>query len=241
MTSGPQPAGWKRMRTFLMVRRRDGGGRLVKYAQIACIDCGEVGLHLKRGNQDSQRWFERHGWHVGNNAAHDRCAACTAFAKRKVIKMSDHKPAPPPMAVVTTPDKPMLMPADRRVISRSVEDHWNEANACYEMGWSDAKMADHLGVPVDWVKEVRTLDFGGSGDDPTVETFIATHVEIRKEMAALSTLINMATKDLSSSTMFHNELAKKLEGYRNGHRRLLDKVERLDQIVATLKPVKRSA
>lgn len=229
MTTGPMPAGWKRMRKFLLVRVRDESGRTHKAAQIRCSECGEVAYHRKRGNQDSKVWFERHGWLVGNTEAHDRCGQCIAFKQRKVVKMEDHrKPKDGPALVAKHEPLKQMTREDARIVWRSIEEHWNEAASAYKPGWSDEKIAADLAVPQVWVETVRERDYGGSGDDPGLQMLIDQAGLLQAEMRALDGMMEQA--------------GKTLENYRNSHRILLAKVDRLQAALDAIgTPAQRKA
>src|SRR5688572_29361691 len=226
----------KKHREFQMVPLKDTNtGVTTKAYRIICAECGAV-EQRRRTNAAADDLFRKQGWEVGNNEKHDRCPACV---KGKVIVMANHKKDEPAKVVLkAVPQAKEMSREDGRLISRSIEDHWDETNACYQMGWSDKKLADDLSVPLDWVKEIRERDFGGIGDDPTIIQFIAAQIEIKSEMAALSTLVEMASKDMKTTTSYHTELTSKLDGYLRGHRRLLDRVESLEQIASGLQPRK---
>lgn len=223
----------RKHREFQMIPLRDPVTGVTRKAyRIICADCGAI-EQRQRSNAPADDMFRKQGWEVGNNERHDRCPACV---KGKVIVMADHKKDEPAKVVLKAvqPQPKEMSREDGRLISRSIEDHWDETNACYQMGWSDRKLADDLSVPLDWVKDIRERDFGGTGDDPTVIQFIAAQIEIKSEMAALSTLVEMASKDMKTTTAYHTELTSKLDGYLRGHRRLLERVESLEQIASTV-------
>lgn len=207
-------------RDFPMVPMLDGDGRTLKGFRITCAECGATEQRL-RSNAYPGELFAKVGWEVGNNERHDRCPACV---KGKVIHMAEHK-KPEPATERTTMSR-----EDARLLSRTIEDHWDEVNGCYQMGWSDTKLADDAGVPIDWVKAIRERDFGGTGEDPTLVAFVAAQVEVKREAQALVSALQLATAKLEESTMWHTELARKMEGYRNTARRLVERTEGLEEI-----------
>jgi hypothetical protein len=225
MTNDRRGPGWKQLREFPTVRRPDGSGRLTFQAQIICVGCGRTFHHLKRGMIESADYFKRKGWEVGNNADHDRCPDC-ADAKGKVVKMADHKKPEP---VAEEAQQRTLTREDGRLLSRAIEDHWDDAHKVYRTGWSDVKLATSMGAPVDWVKAIRERDFGGTGEDPGLMAFLAEQVSIRMDLRDLH-------GQLEASTLLHNglleelaDLGRKIEAYRKSHGRLFDKVTRLDE------------
>lgn len=224
-------------RAFPMVPLKDEAGRQFKAFRITCTDCGAEAVR-RRSNVFADDLFRRMGWEIGNNESNDRCPAC--IGKRRVIKMSDHKPAA--AAPEATGERTMTRD-DGRILSRLIEDHWDEANACYRLGWSDVKLAEANGVPVDWVRQIRERDFGGTGEDPTLTAFIAGQIEVKREMAMLTSALDMTKAKLEETTIFHTEITRKLDGYRNTARRLIERVEGLEKIAGDVakQPAKRIA
>lgn len=215
---------------FPMVPVREADGRMVKCMMITCAECGATATR-RRTNGFADDQFRKMGWAVGSKASHDRCPECL---QRKVINMSEHKKStarPEPV------EAPQSAPGreDGRLISRAIEDHWDAPLAGYKVGWSDVKMAEDLGVPLDWVKMIRERDFGGSGEDPTIQQFIAEQIGIRQEITGLSSLIGMVETKIKNTVAVQTDLEKQLDGYRNGHRRLLDRVEALERIAESVK------
>lgn len=245
-------AGWKRRRDFPVERRVDGDGNVSFAARITCGACGSYSDHAGRGDIDNEVYFNRHGWLVGKNADRDRCPACRRKSANgrtrafgEVVKrvdeiMTEIKAAKPQASPEASPDTSREMSReDGRLLSRAIEDHWDEGQTSYQMGWSDKRIADDMSVPVDWVKAIRERDFGGTGDEPGLALFLAEQIAVKREIAELNTVLAMAQKDLESGTMFQSELARKMDGYRNGHRRLLERIEKLDVIVVTLQKEQR--
>jgi hypothetical protein len=226
--------GWKRRRAFLLFSRPDESGRMVKQARITCATCGASYHHLRRGTMDSAEYFTRRGWEVGNNEKHDRCPACIENAKGKVVNMADHKKAE---SAAPAEGERTMTRDEGRILSRTIEDHWDEAGGCYQIGWSDTKLAADNGVPAEWVKAIRERDFGGTGEDPTFALFVAQQLEVKREMSALSTALAMTSQKLEESTMWTTELARKMDGYRNTARRIIDRVEALEKIADRIETV----
>jgi hypothetical protein len=229
-------------RMFPLVARPDEGGKVTKQAEIKCVGCGRTYHHLRRGEVDSDAYFKRKGWEVGNNAAHDFCPECVA--NRKVVKMSDHaKPPPGPVPVANgtaNGTERVLGREDGRLLSRAIEDHWDDAVKRYRPGWSDVRVGEDQGVPIDWVKTIRERDFGGVGEDPGLEKFIAATVEIKAEMAELHSFADALASSVSAFETTHQEHSQRLstmmEKYREGHNKLTAKVHKLTEVAGTLRP-----
>ena len=238
-------AGWKRRREFPVARHTDGEGKSTFAARITCGSCGAYSDNSGRGNIDNEVFFERHGWLVAKSADRDRCPACRRNAARgraqafgEVVKRVDEimsKIADAKQGEASPEKSREMSREDGRLLSRAIEDHWQESSSSYALGWSDQKIAADMSVPVEWVKTIRERDFGGSGDEPGLALFLAEQVAVRREIGELTTVLGMNEKDLQSGTMFQHELARKMEGYRNGHRRLLERIEKMDAIAAELR------
>lgn len=234
--------GRKRRREFEVARLQDGEGKSTFAARITCAECGSYSDHPGRGNVDNEVFFERHGWLVGRGPDRDRCPNCrrkAATFRKSVVELAEIKTRVEDMTDI----KPQasreasreMSREDGRLLSRAIEDHWDDTAACYKIGWSDQRIAGDMSVAVDWVKAIRERDFGGTGDEPGLALFLAEQVAVKREIGELSTLLEMAAKDLNAGTMFQHELARKMDGYRNGHRRLLERVEKMDGIADTLR------
>jgi hypothetical protein len=238
-------AGWKRRRDFPVVRVALGDG-FMKAAQITCAQCAATLEYAgSRGHQDNETYFVRHGWLVGGQADRDYCPACARKALSRggrlkaladLSNVLESKGEIMSAKVVELPPQASreMSREDGRLLSRAIEDHWDEATTGYQIGWSDKRIADDMSVSIDWVRGIRERDFGGTGDEPGLALFLAEQVSVKREIGELSTLLGMAEKDLSAGTMFQTELARKMDGYRNGHRRLLDRVEKMDALALQL-------
>lgn len=244
--------GWKRRIEFPVVRLVDGEGKNSFAARITCGQCGSYSDNPGRGNIDNEVFFERHGWLIGKNRDRDRCPACRRKSAQvrarsfgEVVKRVDEimtnikQQAAQVSPEASHETSREMSREDGRLLSRAIEDHWDEQSTSYQIGWSDKRIADDMSVPVDWVKTIRERDFGGTGDEPGLALFLAEQIAVKREIGELTTVLGMAQKDLESSTAFQGELARKMEGYRNGHRRLLERIEKLDVIVVTLQKEKR--
>lgn len=222
-------------RRYQMIPIKGEDGRMVKGHRIICAKCQRM-QDIKRSNLRPDEGFRKIGWFVGHNEQHDFCPVCieSETKGKKVINMADHKPT---AAAQPTP-APAIPREDGRLISRSIEEHWNEPQACYQIDWSDVKLAEHLGVDVSWVKTIRERDFGGTGEDPNIQVFIASQIDIRRDIGALTTQIGMIEDKLKNTAAVQHEAETTLNHYRNGHRRLLERVEQLNKIAETIAPRK---
>ena len=229
-------------REFL-TKSRMHGDRRVPMAEIICHACPDKhrDYSLCHGDYDHVAFFEKRGWEVGRTPSGDRCPQCVARKagkpvpqpERKVVHMSDHKKPPPEERPA---DEPRIMTReDGRLISRAIEDHWDkEDKERYQPGWSDRKIAEDYGCPVEWVQAIRERDFGGVGEDPDVHEFIA---RLNIVVAQASEIEKHHTEYLSSSSSLESKLADlKQEVAREGRNRenVRDKTEKLRDEVRAL-------
>lgn len=220
---------------FPVVNRPGADGRASWQAQITCASCGMTYHHARGGALNSEDYFRRKGWEVGKTLSKCFCPLCIE-ARRKVVKMSDHVKPP----AVEPAEQRSISREDGRLLSRAIEDHWDEASKHYTPGWSDVKLAAEMGVPIDWVKMIRERDFGGVGDDPGVERLIAELAPLKTELSDLQALGEELTTTAAAFESTHIEHAKKmalrLESYREKHNALATKVHKLGEIAAQLRP-----
>ena len=131
----------RKQRDFPIMPIRDGAGRTVQKAMIVCSQCSECAYHLRRGEMDTDHYFEKEGWLVGGDPASDKCPQC-----RKVVHMKEHKPTPVTFPVAAAAAKPAAAArpqtgTDRLLIGMKIGDNFDEPAARYRSGWSDAKVA----------------------------------------------------------------------------------------------------
>jgi len=220
-------------RLFPHISVADGDGRRHMHPQITCAECGTQFDWPRNNSTEAEEVFRSKGWEVGKHAGHDFCPECIA-KRKKVVKMSDH-------VKQQQPAEPVMSKEDGRILSRLIEDHWDEQMVRYQPGWSDTKIAEDSGKPVAWVKARRELDFGGVGEDPGIVEFLAQQLEIGTEMQVLGTQFEELSSSVSELTGQHAKVARMLEKYRDTHNALAGKVSRLKEAADKLGPFKASA
>lgn len=221
----------RKQREFQIMPYRDDGGRTVLKAMITCSQCAECAYHLRRGNLDTDLYFEKEGWLVGGDPASDKCPQC-----RKVVHMKEHKKpdaAPAPVQRQKTG-------THRLLIGMKIGDSFDEDTARYRSGWSDVKIATELELPIDWVKAEREHLYPGSnGDNPDADTFIReltilndTHSAYEKRAAELAASVHAAEglfKQLAEAQgavrAESARLAAERDKFKTGLQKLLDLAE----------------
>lgn len=154
--------------------------------------------------------FEARGWKVGKTPAQDRCFKCAALrpvtaSHLKLVESAMKTsttippaaapaaappPAVPPKVAVSKPRE--LGVAEAFTIREKLEDVYVDRTKGYAPGWTDAKVADALNVPRDWVKQVRVLAYGeGAAGNDDIDQKLA---EARSALAEIRSLLSGAER-----------------------------------------------
>jgi hypothetical protein len=152
-------------------------GRTRAGYRVACHKCGHkdelvntkpTGLPPEIIKQK----FEQRGWEIANSGDRDVCPTCIAAAKKpstaiaakmaeameaksNVVKIDVAKPAAEAPATMTR--------EDRRIIFGKLNEVYLDEVRGYDNGWTDKRLADDLGVPQAWVRDLREENFGPEG------------------------------------------------------------------------------
>lgn len=196
------------------------GDKSTKAMQITCACCGAVayfphqtGVNRKPPIAATQH-FQNKGWVVGNNPRKDFCPIHASPAKRKGQKaMVD--------TVATIADKPREMTRDdRRIINDKLDEVYGKD--AYKSPWTDAAVAKDLGVPRDWVAQVRDQFFGPAGSNPLYDEFLKETKLVEGAFLACEEATARAEKAAADQRRAHGDLCKAMDSYRA----LARKVER---------------
>ncbi|NTG22029.1 hypothetical protein G6L00_16445 [Agrobacterium rhizogenes] len=194
------------------------GGQQVKAMKIGCSECEAVGYfafqsgHKRRPPIAAVQHFQNKDWVVGSTPRKDLCPVHAKLSRRKGTKT---------MADLTAPvaDKPREMSRDdRRIINDKLDEVYG--NGAYKTPWTDAAVARDLGVPRDWVAQVREAFFGEAGTNPLFDEYLAAKAGIEQSMSAVVALQDAAIKRFESCTKELSELRKKLDDLRLLGRRI---------------------
>ena len=81
------------------------------------------------------------------------------------------------------PDKPrQLTKEDRRIIFSKLNEVYVDERTGYSASWTDGSVATNLGVPTEWVKQIRDENFGPLAINPEVLALINECRQIREEV-----------------------------------------------------------
>ncbi len=196
------------------------GDKSTKAMRITCACCGAVayfphqtGVNRKPPIAATQQ-FQNKGWVVGSNPRKDFCPVHASPAKRKGQKaMAD--------TVATIADKPREMSReDRRIINDKLDEVY--AKDAYKSPWTDAAVAKDLGVPRDWVAQVREQFFGPAGSNPLYDEFLKETAQMEIAFRAYEQATAHAEKAAADQRRVQGDLFKAMDSYRA----LARKVER---------------
>lgn len=157
--------------------------------ELVCGACGKTEFHVSAGGLDQNpavyaaNLFAQKGWDVGARAADDRCPACAAKARAEKRAKADARkeaPMPSPTAVADPPRQMDLK--DRPIILAKLVEVYVGPEVGYDRGWSDKRVAEDLGVPRAWVKELREANFGPARDNEEIRELLAK-VEVSVKLA----------------------------------------------------------
>jgi len=126
--------------------------------------------------------FEKLGWKIGKTAVQHRCPSCFAALKsanarkskengdNKVVPINAPVPMDPVSLVVAVEPTESRRPTreERRIIYNTIDGKYVSETSGYSAGWTDKKIAIDLGVPVEWVAEIRDENFGPNTNEVTV-------------------------------------------------------------------------
>lgn len=182
------------------------GGRRRAYA-VTCGHCGvtktlpvnsfRTATETELENRHIQKKFEQAGWRIARSAKSHRCAGCLAAARnaamaKKVDREADVDSKPKVETDVTPPAaKPTVAPPreptrdERRIIFQKLNEVYVDEKSGYSESWTDAVVAKDLGVPRDWVRNLRDEMFGPEGANEEIRASIEEARKLLDEAKAI--------------------------------------------------------
>lgn len=164
-----------------------GGKTGTRAMKITCGECGTHGhfLHINNGIRKppiaAVQHFQREGWLVGSSHRKDRCPKHAHVKKEKPV-MTGVIPLKTDAVLKADPPREMSR-ADRRIITEKLDEVYGAD--CYKVPWTDAGVAKDLGVPRQWVVDVRDAMFGPEGGNPLLDEFQARLDKVAPDVVAL--------------------------------------------------------
>jgi hypothetical protein len=220
-------------RKFENISTMDEDGIRRTHPVIRCAACDRFELHRgRKGKLEDADLFRAKGWETGDSASRDFCPNCVSA--RKVVKMEDHKKPAPAPAVATTVEG--ISKEDGRILSRLIEDHWDDVHCRYMPTWSDLRLAEDCGKPIEHVRMIRERDFGGVGEDPLLTDFVAATVSITGDLDLLRADMEGLAASVSTLTSQADKSRALLDKYRDSHNALAAKVKHLKDTADQLRP-----
>lgn len=176
--------------------RIEVNGTVVNGQKIECAKCPTIEYFPQTSHgkvaapEATKRYFERRGWVVGSVSRKDVCPSCGKKARRAKLKVVTSEE--------TKANTPREMTRDeRRILMAKLEDVYGKD--AYIPPWTDAAVANDLGVPRKWVEDTRQEFFGDAGENPDIQKFL-------EESAPIIT----QTKNLFNSARAQLEQAREL-------------------------------
>jgi hypothetical protein len=160
----------------------------------------------------------RGGWKVGRNASRDRCPAhIHNRGQHQMPHIDDHLKIPERTRQVldthtvakdgvvtllaerahvpTEPAQPRIMDREeKRILFGELDAAYQDAEHGYKPGHTDKTVADALGVPVVWVRQLREEMFGPAEGDKTLKEMAA----LLQRQIALETSIDAAKETFAA-------------------------------------------
>jgi len=167
--------------------KRAADGRTASAYRIACAKCSTEILFHQHGDRRKSSvavasHFRNRGWAVGSRPRLDRCPDC------RPTSISTAGTAMTKTAVATIEPPKEMTREDRRIIFAQLNEIYIGEDKGYSAGWTDQRVATHLGVPRAWVATIRDENFGPVRDN---ETSTALRGEI-DNLSARMTLVEKA-------------------------------------------------
>lgn len=214
------------MKRLFRLKSEQVGDRRVAVHRITCT-CGfsKTVASSAGGNplppEAVARHFRLKGWEVGDREGDDTCPSCIEARKnerrRSRLKLVESKAAtaapeaPQAIAAETIMEPTLAEPVqatkpedrkqtreDRRIIFAAINDVYLDADRGYKPGWSDKRVAESLGIPVSWAKDIRDEMFGPEGESAElrllVEQIEALREEALRDVEQMATIISNATR-----------------------------------------------
>jgi hypothetical protein len=203
-------------RQFAKTAVKVPGSHAIPAYQITCSKCG-VTEKITTNNHSgcmppdaTAQKFRNKGWLVSSRDGRDVCPECQERDKKvklSVIKEENTNV----VALKNITDAPReINKEDRRLIFARINDFYLDNS--YSGGWSDKKIADDLGVPVAWVKNIREENFGPEGLNEDNQRIIE---EAKAISDKISEQIEMLKVEIKKAETLRDDMTGRVKNLQN--------------------------
>ena len=152
-------------REFVRTTIKEDGKPPLPAFKLTCAKCGATDTLLLGSKSHGyptplvQQKMRHRGWEIGSRASADLCPDCVAKKHKKHNKTETTQESNVVTFIKVEPPQEMTR-EDRRLIFAKIDDVYLDENTGYSEGWTDSRVANDLGVPLAWVKNIRSENFG---------------------------------------------------------------------------------
>ena len=197
-------------REFVRTTIKEDGKPVMPAFELTCAKCGakdKLPLGSKSNGYPTalvQQKMRHKGWEIGNRASADLCPDCVSGKHKKHHKTEEKETNV--VAFIKADEPPKMTKEDRRVIFAKIDDVYVDENTGYSDGWTDSRVADDLGVPLAWVKNIREENFGEERSNAA----ISKQLEEAKAMLDKARKLHLDAKDELRTMMTQAEKASEI-------------------------------
>lgn len=213
-------------REFVRTTVKEDGKPPLPAFKLTCAKCGATDT-LLLGSKSAgyptplvQQKMRHRGWEIGNRASADLCPDCVTGKHKKHNKPEEKMENNVVTFMKAEPPQTMTR-EDRRLIFAKIDEVYLDENTGYSEGWTDSRVANDLGVPVAWVRDIRAENFGEERSNAAitkqldeVKDILAKarklHLDAKDEIRNMSTQVEKASGILKSLTENISKIQKEI-------------------------------
>ena len=183
-------------REFVRTTVKEDGKPPLPAFKLTCAKCGTTDTLLLGSKSNGyptplvQQKMRHRGWEIGNRASADLCPDCVSSKHAKHNKLEE-KMENNVVTYVKAEEPPTMSREDRRLIFAKIDEVYLDENIGYSDGWTDSRVANDLGVPLAWVRDIRSENFG----DERSNAAITKQLDEVKAVLAQAKKLHLDTKD----------------------------------------------
>lgn len=185
------------------------GDKRVGAYRVTCCECGASAAVPRASRPPSwndsedqkhiSEQFRRIGWAVGHNAANDLCPDCARRRQNKKPAAAATTTVVPikPSGAAASAERPKEMTIDDALlIHEKLSEVYSPERRCYDGDWTDKRVAEDLGVPRDWIRQIREKRFGPTDGNEEIAKLLALAAQVRAEAATARDELRRQTEAL---------------------------------------------